>query len=327
MKERVLELLSREQGYVSGQEMSTALGVSRAAVWKAVEALRKEGYEIDSAPRRGYCLMACTGKLSRREILRCLGNHPWARNLQVLETVDSTNNLAKSLASQGAPAGTVLVAECQTAGRGRLGRSFCSEAGQGIYLSVILRPQEVPNQLMHLTCGVAEATCIAIERVSGKRPGIKWTNDLVYGGRKLAGILTELSFEAESGRVQYAVVGIGINCNQNPEDFPPELREIGGSVRMMTGREVDRNRLTGELIQELHELSMTLLQKRLDWMEGYRKDCVTIGRAVAVQAMGETRWGQAVGVDDWGALLVDFGQGVETVQAGEVSVRGMYGYV
>ena len=155
MKEEVLALLRQTDDYLSGQDMSARLGVSRAAVWKAVEALRKEGYVIDSAPNRGYRLAAATGRLSQREVLGLLGNHPWAPLVQVLDSVDSTNNLAKTLAAQGAPAGTVVIADCQTGGRGRLGRSFLSPAGDGIYLSVILRPRATPPELMHLTCAVA----------------------------------------------------------------------------------------------------------------------------------------------------------------------------
>ena len=327
MKDRILELLRQESGYLSGQEMSTLLGVSRAAVWKAVEALRKEGYTIDSAPNRGYHLDAPTGRLSAREIAARLDGHPWAELVQVLDSVDSTNNLAKPLAAQGAPAGTVIVADSQTGGRGRMGRSFVSPPGVGVYLSVILRPEAPPEELMHLTCAVAEVLCDGIEVASGLRPGIKWTNDLVSGGRKLCGILTELSLEAESGHVQYAVVGAGVNCDQTLSDFPPEIRDMAGSLSMLTGKAVSRNTLAAEMIRALSRLDGDLVENRQEWMDRYRRDCVTIGRAVSVSRAGETRWGQAVDVDDRGALLVDFGQGPEAVQSGEVSVRGMYGYV
>lgn len=327
MKEEVLALLRQTDDYLSGQDMSARLGVSRAAVWKAVEALRKEGYVINSAPNRGYRLAAATGRLSQREVLGLLGNHPWAPLVQVLDSVDSTNNLAKTLAAQGAPAGTVVIADCQTGGRGRLGRSFLSPAGDGIYLSVILRPRATPPELMHLTCAVAEVMCDAVENATGLRPGIKWTNDLVWGGRKLAGILTELSLEAELGHVQYAVVGIGVNCQQELSSFPPELQDMAGSLKMATGKTVDRNRLAAEMVRGLYRLDGSLVTGRLAWMKAYRKDCVTLGRAVAVRKADEARWGQALDVDDWGALLVDFGQGPETVRSGEVSVRGLYGYV
>lgn len=327
MKEQVLNLLRRKRGYVSGQEMSEALGVSRSAVWKAVEALRQEGYVIESAPRRGYRLAAPTDRLALPEVLAALGDHPWRNSIQVLDTVDSTNNLAKALAHEGASAGTVLIADQQTGGRGRMGRSFLSPPGSGVYLSVILRPTQPPQELLHLTCAVAECLCDAVEKTAGFRPGIKWTNDLVYGGRKLCGILTELSLEAESGQVQYAVVGAGVNCAQRAEDFPPELREMAASLSMVMGSPVDRNRLAAEMIRALARLENGLAENRPSIMEGYRKDCVTLGRAVAVESSQGTRWGQALDVDDWGALLVDFGSGPEKIQSGEVSVRGLYGYV
>lgn len=169
--------------------------------------------------------------------------------------------------------------------------------------------------------------CDGVEAASGLRPGIKWTNDLVSGGRKLCGILTELSLEAESGHVQYAVVGAGVNCGQKLSDFPPEIQDIAGSLTMLTGKPVDRNTLAAEMIRSLSRLDGSLVEHREQWMDRYRRDCVTIGRAVSVSRAGETRWGQAVDVDGWGALLVDFGQGPEAVHSGEVSVRGMYGYV
>lgn len=327
MKNRVLELLRQEGTYLSGQEMSSRLGVSRAAVWKAVEALRQEGYEIDSVTRRGYRLRAVTDELSAREILPHLGNCPWRDTVTVFDTIDSTNNRCKTLAAQGAPAGTVLVADCQTGGRGRLGRSFLSPPHSGVYLSVILRPGAAPQELMHLTCGVAEAMCDAVERAAGFRPGIKWTNDLVSGKRKLAGILTELSLEAESGQVQYAVVGIGMNCTQQPGDFPEEIRDMAGSLTMISGRPVDRNRLAAEMILALHRLDGELVEGRSRIMEAYRKDCMTLGQPVSVHKADQVRYGTALDVDEWGGLVVDFGSGPETVQAGEVSVRGMYGYV
>ena len=174
---------------------------------------------------------------------------------------------------------------------------------------------------------MAEVLCDGIEAASGLRPGIKWTNDLVSGGRKLCGILTELSLEAESGHVQYAVVGAGVNCGQKLSDFPPEIQDMAASLTMLTGKPVDRNALAAEMIRSLSRLDESLVEHREQWMDRYRGDCVTIGRAVSVSRAGETRWGQAMDVDDWGALLVDFGQGPEAVQSGEVSVRGMYGYV
>lgn len=264
--------------------------------------------------------------LSLHKIQAHLEGHPWQGQIRLFRTVDSTNTQAKALAAAGAPAGTVLLAEGQTAGRGRMGRGFLSPSGQGIYLSVILRPLCFPQELMHLTCAAAEVLCDAVEGATGLRPGIKWTNDLVFGSRKLAGILTELSLGPD-GRVRYAVVGVGINCTQTQADFPPELREIAGSLSMFAESPVDRNRLAAEMILALSRVNDTMMEDRLSLMEGYRRDCVTLGKPVAVHRGREVFPGTALDIDDWGGLVVDLGHGLETVQSGEVSVRGIYGYV
>lgn len=326
MKGRVLQMLREAQGDLSGAEASDHLGVSRTAVWKAVEALRREGYGIASHPGRGYRLLSTPERLSAREIQARMGNHPWAGLVRVLETVDSTNTAAKAQAAQGAPQGTAVLAERQTGGRGRLGRQFDSPSGMGVYLSVVLRPEVEPQRLLPLTCFVAAALCDAVEEAVGLRPEIKWTNDLLLGGKKLAGILTELTLEAESHRVQYAVVGAGINCGQREVDFPPVLRETACSLAM-AGRSVDRNALAASMLLHLAGLSRTLLSDQGAWMRKYRSGCVTIGRQVRVLQSGACREGLALGVDDQGALLVDFGDGpAQPVQSGEVSIRGLDEY-
>lgn len=327
MKERVLQMLREAQGDLSGTEASSRLGVSRTAVWKAVEALRREGYGIASHPGRGYRLLSTPQRLSAREIRAHMGDHSWASLVQVLETVDSTNTAAKALAAQGAPQGTAVLAERQTGGRGRLGRQFDSPPGMGVYLSVVLRPEAEPQRLLPLTCFVAAALCDAVEEAAGLRPKIKWTNDLLLGGRKLAGILTEMTLEAESNKVQYAVVGVGINCGQREADFPPALRETACSLAM-AGRRVDRSGLAAAMLLHLAGLSQSLLSGQAEWMQKYRNGCVTIGRQVRLLRDGACREGLAMGVDDQGALLVDFGDGrPRPVRSGEVSIRGLHGYV
>lgn len=245
--------------------------------------------------------------------------------LHRFETIDSTNTYLKQLAEAGAEGGTAVIAHSQTGGRGRLGRSFHSPAGSGIYLSYLLRPNCKPEELMHLTCAVAVAMCDAVEKATGLRPGIKWTNDLVWQKRKLGGILTELGFE--NGLVSYAVVGIGINCTQTEEDFPRELRSIATSLSAVSGKAVDMAALEEQMLAALQTMAESLDRKE-DILRRYRSDCVTLGQQVCVVRADEVTHGTALDVDGDGALVVRFEDGsVRAVSSGEVSVRGMYGYL
>lgn len=253
---------------------------------------------------------------------------PWRDTLHWYDTTDSTNLQAKALARAGAPHGTVLVAGHQTGGRGRLGRSFSSPAGMGVYLSVILRPNCPPSALMHLTCAAAVAMCDAVEQAAGFRPGIKWTNDLVFKGKKLGGILTELSVDSKNGLIEYAVVGIGINCRQQAEDFPPELQSIATSAAMITGRDISPCTLAAAMIDALIEMDRTLLADKARILSAYRQDCITIGQEVVLLQGDRRTYGKALDVDEDGGLMVRFSNGsIRSVTSGEVSVRGMYGYV
>lgn len=233
------------------------------------------------------------------------------------------------MAQSGAPHGTVLIADHQTAGRGRLGRSFLSPAGMGIYMSVLLRPHCKPEKLMHLTCAAAVSACDAIEAMAGFRPDIKWTNDLVYQSKKLAGILTELSIGPKNGLVEYAIIGIGVNCCQSKSDFDPSIHDFAGSLFTFAEKSLDRARIAACLIQAFHKMAMSLLGDHTGIMENYRKQCITLGKDVSIlRADGSVQHGRAVDIDDSGALLVRFLDGnIEAVNSGEVSVRGMYGYV
>ena len=231
------------------------------------------------------------------------------------------------MAQAGAPHGTVLIASHQTGGRGRMGRSFSSPEGKGIYLSVILRPECSAQELMHLTCATAVAMCDAVEEAAGYRPGVKWINDLVFDGKKLGGILTELSVEPGGGRVQYAVIGIGINCSQNREDFPADIQNMATSLQMVTGKELRQDRLAAAMIHDLWKMDASLLTQRAAIMDAYRKDCITLGRSVVVLRASEKRYGTAIDIDEDGTLQVTFEDGTtQAVNSGEVSVRGMYGY-
>lgn len=328
-RDAVLSLLREEEGFLSGEALSRRLGLSRAAVWKAVDALRREGYEIEARTGLGYRLASAPDVLTEAEIRGFLG--PTAavgRELRCFQELDSTNNYLKSLAD--APDGLAVTAESQTAGRGRMDRSFQSPRGQGIYLSVLLRPPLPPDRLPPMTALAGVAVCAAVERICGVRPGLKWPNDPVLNGKKLCGILTELSLEAETGRVQSLVLGVGINVGQGPEDFSPEVREVATSLLQVLGKPVSRPRLTAALLEELDRAYAALLAGDLSaYLAAYRRRCVNLGKTVQLIPFGggARETAQAVDVDGEFSLVVRGADGRErTVRSGEVSVRGLWGY-
>ena len=263
----------------------------------------------------------------KQEILSHLSaDYPWKEHFHWFPEIGSTNDHLRTLARQGAPHGTVLIADRQTNGHGRRGRSFQSLGGMGVYLSLLIRPDCAPTDLMHLTCATAVAMCNAVESAVSFRPGIKWTNDLVYRKHKLGGILTELGFTAQ-GKLDYAIIGIGINCCQKQTDFAEEIQSFAGSLSMITGNPVDRAKVAAAMMQALCQMDRDLLTKKDDMLESYRRDCITIGQEISLVRGEEIRHGLALRVDDAGALVVQFPDGsVEAVNSGEVSVRGMYGY-
>ena len=332
MSRRTLLRLLRERPgeFLSGQEISRQIGLSRTAVWKSVDALRREGYVIEARTGLGYRLSSAPDTLTEEEIRALLAPvDTVGRTLVCLPSVDSTNTYAKKLALSGAADGTAVTADCQTAGRGRMERSFQSPAGKGVYLSVLLRPALPPEQLLTVTALGAVAVCDAVEQVCAVRPGIKWTNDLVLGGKKLAGILTEMSLEGESGQLQYLVMGIGLNVGQQPEDFSPEVRAMATSLSAVLGRPVSRPALAAAELAALDRMYGDLTAGRTgSWLERYRRDCVTLGRQVQIlERNGLRRRVTALDVDDRFGLVVRTGDGkTEVIRSGEVSVRGMYGY-
>lgn len=255
-------------------------------------------------------------------------DYPWKERFHWVDQTGSTNDDLKVLARQGAPHGTVLIADRQSGGHGRMGRSFHSPGDVGIYFSILLRPDCQPGQLMHLTCATAVAMCDAVEQAASFRPGIKWTNDLVCGKHKLGGILTELGLSAKGG-VDYAIIGIGINCCQKKSDFPQEIRDIAASLSMVTGRDIDRAAVAAAMMDTLAAMDRNLLRSKAEILDRYRKDCITIGQEISLLRVGEAvRHGKAIDMDDDGCLIVAFEDGHrETVSSGEVSVRGMYGYL
>ena len=253
--------------------------------------------------------------------------YPWKDLIQYFPVIGSTNDVLKALAKQGAPHGTAILAGSQTGGHGRMGRSFHSPEGMGIYLSILFRPDCAPTELMHLTCAVAVAMCDAVETVTGLRPGIKWTNDLVYGKQKLGGILTELGLSPK-GTVDWCLMGIGINCRQQEADFPEEIRKIAASLDMVTGHQHDPALLAAAMLESLYRMDTRLLREKDAILASYRRDCVTIGQEISVVRGDEIRHGKALDVDHDGALVVKYDDGsVAAVNSGEISIRGMYGYI
>ena len=266
------------------------------------------------------------GDLDPDVIRSHLGDCPW--RFRVFAEVNSTNTFLKKMALEGSPGGTVLVADRQTGGRGRMGRTFLSPGGVGVYFSALIRPDCAPTELMHLTCAVAVAMCDAVEKAFGFRPGIKWTNDLVVGNKKLGGILTELGLDPKTGRVSYAVLGIGINCGQLPEDFDESIQNMATSARMVLDSEASREVLIAEMVRSLEAMDKTLLASPAAMLDRYRADCITLGREVSILRGDEVRHATALDIDAEGGLIVRYDSGETTaVTSGEVSVRGLYGYL
>ena len=323
----VLTLLTAAQGtYLSGTEMCKRLNVTRMAVSNAVRSLREAGYTILSVTNRGYCLTARPDRLDPGNVL---GRLPESRrdSVRVFASIDSTNTYLKREAMSGAPDGLCAVANEQTAGRGRVGRSFLSAPDCGVYLSMLVRPSCAAADCATLTSHAAVAVCRAIRKVSGAQTGIKWTNDILLGGRKICGILTELSLEGESGAVDSVVIGIGINANNGPESFPSELRAIAGSIRSFTGVSVDRSALSAAVITELDEMLEQWKRDPRVYLEAYRDLCLTTGKEVRVLRGDQERLGFAEAIMDDFALLVRYPDGTEeALTGGEVSVRGLLGY-
>lgn len=325
-QQRVQEALQAAEGaYLSGQELSRDLGISRAAVWKAVEVLRRQGYDIEARTGRGYRLVGAPDLLTQETVERYLIRP--RDNFRVLSETDSTNSACRRLALEGAPDGTVVLADCQTAGRGRRGRSFQSPAGKGLFFSILWRPDCAPEQLLPLTALSAVAVCRAIRQVCGAQAQIKWPNDLVLSGRKLAGILTEMALEGESGHVSHVVVGIGINVHQRLTDFDGEVAQIATSLDLALGGSVCRAQLAAALLEEMDILLREVLFAPEKWLAEYRAACLNIGKTVQLIWGEEREPAQALAVDDRYGLVVRHRDGrVETLRSGEVSVRGLYGY-
>ena len=320
-KEKLLALLEDSKGtFFSGEEIARTLQVSRAAVWKAVNALREDGYTIDAATNKGYRLSPDSDILSPQGIRRFLKPEYRDLDLTVLPTVPSTNALVREKANQGRPEGCVIVACEQTDGRGRYGRQFFSPVDSGVYLSLLLRPTAYsPQQATCLTAAAAAAMCQAIEAVTGQQPGIKWVNDIFLHGKKVCGILTEAAVGLETGALNYMVLGAGVNLYPPAEGFPEEIQSIAGSVLEHSCPEA-KNRLVGEFLNRFWDFYAH--PKCRAYLEDYRARSLAIGRNVTVLSAGKAVSAYAYGIDDDFRLLVRYENGdTEALSYGEIRIQ------
>lgn len=331
-KSDILTLLRNSKDYVSGQQLCDQFGVSRTAVWKVVNQLKEEGYEIESVPRKGYRLVETPKDiLSKSEIASRLHTKWAGRKLYYFESTGSTNTDAKRLAEEGEPHGTTIVANMQTAGRGRRGRTWQSPAGANTYFTILLKPDFSPDKASMLTLVMALSVAEAIEEITGLKADIKWPNDIVVHKKKVVGMLTEMSTTPEMDEIQYVVIGVGTNVNyDSPEDFPEELRPTATSLRMEAGHLINRAALTERMLARF-EVNYEKFEETLDLsglMDSYEKHLINVGAQVRVLDPAGEYTGISRGINAVGELLVEKENG-ETINvyAGEVSVRGLYGYV
>ena len=325
MKAEILTILKDTDGYVSGQELCERFGVSRTAVWKAMNQLKKEGYEIESVQNKGYHLVKTPDILSKNELVSIRKTKWVGTEICYFDVTDSTNTQAKSLGEGDAPNGTLVVAGKQESGRGRRGRSFESPAGTGIFMTLLLRPEIEPQNASMLTLVSALAVAKGIEHMVDLPVQIKWPNDIVINGKKVCGILTEMS--AQMDYVNYIVIGIGINVGN--EEFPEEIKDVATSIYLESGRHVNRAMLIEKIWEEFEDY-YELYEKTQDLsslVKEYDSYLVNRGQKVRVLDSKEPYEGKAMGITDRGELIVDTWEARRLVSAGEVSVRGVYGYV
>lgn len=328
LKDDVLKLISKEDGYISGEAISHKLGVSRAAVNTAVKALREDGYEIESSTNKGYLLTNSPDILSKGSVSVYLPDSR-CEDLLVFDSVDSTNTLLKDLASKGAKSGTVVIADHQTGGKGRRGRSFASPSGEGIYMSYLFKPESGFDKISDLTSWTAVAVSDAIRNAYGLDSQIKWVNDLLMNRKKICGILTEVTVEGESGFIDTCIIGIGVNVNE--ASFPSDLSEIATSISIENGgTKFIRAKLASEMIKSMDKLAANWPSDPY-FLERYRELNITTGsRITAFPQMtenGQGRTGEAIAINEDFSLKVKFDDGsVKNLRSGEVSVRGLYGY-
>lgn len=333
VKEQILLFLEQHRDKaVSGEELAGQLSVTRAAVWKAIKSLQKDGYAIEAANNKGYTLKKAPDVLSAAYIEQSLRKEGFEIHVEAERMVSSTNTVLKQYVAEGRKEDMILLAEEQSGGRGRRGRSFFSPEGTGLYMSLLLHPKMTPEEATMLTTVAAAAEAEALEKVSGMKVKIKWVNDVWVRNKKVSGILTEGSVSMEDGHLEYAIVGIGINVYEPMGGFPEEIRDVAGAVFTNDiSRENLRNRIASEVLAQFLKYYHLLPEKA--YLEEYRKRSVVIGKQVKIiQPEGakitETEHGAsrehalAIGIDDQCHLLVHYDDGTtESLSNGEISIR------
>ena len=326
MKTKILTYLRNTDEYLSGEQLSRQFQVSRTAVWKYMKQLREEGYEIESVPRKGYRLLKTADKVTASEILSQNKAQWVGQEIEYFESTDSTNNRIRSFAENGRKEGLLAVAEEQTGGKGRWGRNWVSPKETGIWISLLLRPQIEPQKASMVTILAALALVKAIKRTIDLDVQIKWPNDVIINGKKVCGILTEMSAELEA--IHYIIVGIGINANT--EQFDEEIMDRATSIYLESGKKIKRAKLIAEFCQEFEQLYEIFIERGdLEIVkEEYESCLINIGKTVKIIKNKQELIRKAIGINELGELIVEDDKGTrETVFSGEVSVRGLYGYV
>lgn len=321
MRDEVLEFLRENQGgFVSGQDMSEACHVSRTAIWKHIKALRQKGYKIESYTKRGYRLLEESDLLSPIAMKKVLNTDVFGKRYVYMDTIESTNLEARRLANQGAEEGTVVVTEEQAAGRGRLSRGWYSPFGKGLWFSLILRPDFLPSEASKCTLMAAVALTKAFHKMGLVDAGIKWPNDILVNGRKLVGILTEMSGSMEE--ISYIVMGIGINVKTKQEELPEEIKHIATSL-LMEGIDIERTEAFKIVLEELEHQYYEVLDRGFEeTLQEWRQLSVTLGQEIEVRTPGDTYEGIALDIDEDGNLLVKTMNGdIERIIAGDISIR------
>lgn len=326
MKEEILRLLRSADGYISGQELCNRFGVSRTAVWKAINQLKEAGYEIEAQQNKGYKLMAAPDLMTEAEIKSLMHTEWVAKEVLYFDTIDSTNTKAQELAEKGYPSGTLVVADKQESGKGRRGRSWVSPSGTGIFMTLMIKPDINPNHASMLTLVAALAVAKAITSVTGEEAMIKWPNDIVVNSKKVCGILTEMN--AQFDYINHIVVGIGINVHN--ESFPEEISQMASSLMIEAGgKRFHRAQIIAETMSYFEQYYDTFLktQDLSALVREYDELLVNRNKSVRVLDPKEPFDGKAMGITPKGELIVDTWESRKLVSSGEVSVRGIYGYV